>query len=180
MMRKRLDTQIMTLKQDKEAKAAGKKTDSAATQRVRKDLEDLERAPDNRIRGTNSCLRIPDEEDLLHLEVTVTPVEGFYKGASFDFQLIISPNYPHEPPKAVCKTKLWHPNIDTDGAVCLNILRADYRPVLTLKHIIFGLELLFIEPNPDDPLNREAARMLRDNRAQFAETVKRWMRGQYF
>lgn len=62
------------------------------------------------------------------------------------------PPYPQPPPPR----QVFHPNIDEEGKVCLNILRADWKPVLTMKAVIFGLELLFIEPNPDDPLNKGA------------------------
>ena len=72
-------------------------------------------------------------------------------------------NYPHEAPKCTCETPVYHPNIDTKGAVCLNILRADWKPVLGVNQVILGLIFLFIEPNPNDPLNHEAAAILRQN-----------------
>jgi len=55
---------------------------------------------------------------------------------------------------------VYHPNIDLDGNVCLNILREDWKPVLTINAIVYGLQYLFLEPNPDDPLNKEAANEL--------------------
>jgi ubiquitin-conjugating enzyme E2 M len=45
--------------------------------------------------------------------------------------------------------------------------------------VLFGLELLFAEPNPEDPLNRDAAELLRRDRSQFAQQVKRTMHGYY-
>lgn len=50
--------------------------------------------------------------------------------------------------------KIYHPNIDLEGNVCLNILREDWKPVLSLQSIVVGLQFLFLEPNPDDPLNK--------------------------
>jgi ubiquitin-conjugating enzyme E2 M len=50
--------------------------------------------------------------------------------------------------------KIYHPNIDLEGNVCLNILREDWKPVLNLQSIVVGLQFLFLEPNPDDPLNK--------------------------
>jgi ubiquitin-conjugating enzyme E2 M len=52
--------------------------------------------------------------------------------------------------------QVYHPNIDWDGHVCLNILRQDWMPVLSLGSVVFGLMTLFLEPNPDDPLNKGA------------------------
>ena len=55
----------------------------------------------------------------------------------------------------------------SDGNVCLNILREDWKPVLTINSIVYGLQYLFLEPNPDDPLNKEAATELQANREEF-------------
>lgn len=50
--------------------------------------------------------------------------------------------------------QIYHPNIDLEGNVCLNILREDWKPVLNINSIIVGLQYLFLEPNADDPLNK--------------------------
>ena len=55
--------------------------------------------------------------------------------------------------------QIYHPNIDLDGNVCLNILREEWKPVLNINHIIYGLQFLFSEPNPDDPLNKGSFRL---------------------
>ena len=81
------------------------------------------------------------------------------------------PAYPHDPPQVKCLTKVFHPNIDLDGNVCLNILREDWKPVLTVTSIIYGLNFLFLAPNPDDPLNKEAAAMMQSNPANFERYV---------
>ncbi len=102
---------------------------------------------------------------------------GFYKGGQFNFTFKINPNYPHEPPKVRCIQKIYHPNLDLEGNVCLNILREEWKPVLSLNSVIIGLQFLFLEPNPDDPLNKDAAEDLRRNRDAFANNVKTAMRG---
>lgn len=61
--------------------------------------------------------------------------------------------------------------------MCLNILRADWKPVLTLGSVLFGLMTLFLEPNPDDPLNQEAAELMIHNKAEFERNVKKALRG---
>ncbi|RHY28588.1 hypothetical protein DYB32_005857 [Aphanomyces invadans] len=81
--------------------------------------------------------------------------------------------------KVRCMTKIYHPNIDLDGNVCLNILREDWKPVLDINAVIYGLIYLFYEPNPDDPLNREAAEMFRSDPRRFQDVVGRSLRGQY-
>lgn len=52
--------------------------------------------------------------------------------------------------------QIYHPNVDLEGNVCLNILREDWKPVLNLNSVMVGLQYLFLEPNPDDPLNKGA------------------------
>ena len=95
-----------------------------------------------------------------------------WRGGVYNFTIDIPFNYPHEAPKAHCNTPIYHPNIDTQGNVCLNILRADWKPVLGVNPVILGLIFLFIEPNPNDPLNHEAAEQLRTNKSRFEQLVK--------
>jgi ubiquitin-protein ligase len=76
--------------------------------------------------------------------VNVTPSDGLYTGATFKFQVTIPPSYPYDPPKVECQTLVYHPNIDWEGHVCLNILRADWMPVLNLGSVLFGLVTLFL------------------------------------
>lgn len=48
---------------------------------------------------------------------------------------------PHDPPKVKCTQKIYHPNIDLEGNVCLNILREDWKPVLNLNAVIVGMQV---------------------------------------
>ncbi|KAI7733314.1 hypothetical protein M8C21_012371, partial [Ambrosia artemisiifolia] len=83
------------------------------------------------------------QDDLMNFEVTIRPDEGYYSGGKFTFTFQISSIYPHDPPKVKCKAKVYHPNIDLDGNVCLNILREDWNPILNINIIIYGLYHLF-------------------------------------
>ena len=66
-----------------------------------------------------------------------------YKGGLFKFTFAINNNFPHEPPKVKCTQKIYHPNIDMEGNVCLNILREDWKPVLNLNAVLVGLQVCF-------------------------------------
>jgi ubiquitin-conjugating enzyme E2 M len=82
-----------------------------------------------------------DADDLLNFELTIEPDEGMYKGGQFHFTFEISQEFPHQAPKVLCKEKIYHPNIDLQGKVCLNILREDWKPVLNLQAVIVGLQV---------------------------------------
>ncbi|KAB2618005.1 NEDD8-conjugating enzyme Ubc12-like [Pyrus ussuriensis x Pyrus communis] len=146
---------------------------SAGKLRLNKDMSELNLP--------KSCsIHYPDGKDeLMNFEVTIHPDEGYYKGGVFLFTFQVAPIYPHEAPKVKCKTKVYHPNIDLEGNVCLNILREDWKPVLNINTIIYGLYHLFTEPNYEDPLNHDAAAVLRDNPKLFESNVRRAMAGGY-
>ncbi|KAJ6353170.1 hypothetical protein OIU76_002225 [Salix suchowensis] len=115
------------------------------------------------------------EEDYFNLMFSSVFVEVEH----FLFSFQVSAIYPHEAPKVKCKTKVYHPNIDLEGNVCLNILREDWKPVLSINTIIYGLYHLFTEPNWEDPLNHDAAAVLRDNPKMFESNVRRALSGGY-
>lgn len=126
----------------------------------------------------------PDPNDIFNFTLKISPDEGFYKGGTFLFTFKVNTNYPHDPPKVLCTQKvfigfiqIYHPNIDLEGNVCLNILREDWKPVLNINSVIIGLQYLFLEPNADDPLNKDAAKVLRSNRKTFESNVLKSMRG---
>jgi len=150
--------------------SAQRSRNTAAQIRITKDINELT-LPKN-------CVMVPDPDgDLLNFKIIICPDEGFYKGGKFTFSFKVSQNYPHEPPKVKCETRVYHPNIDLEGNVCLNILREDWKPVLTINSIVYGLQYLFLEPNPEDPLNKEAAECLQSNRRAFEQNVRKAMGG---
>mmetsp|Transcript_6632 Transcript_6632/g.9562 ORF Transcript_6632/g.9562 Transcript_6632/m.9562 type:complete len:185 (-) Transcript_6632:245-799(-) len=148
----------------------GGKTRTPGEIRIQKDIADVEESK-------VAQLKFDDPDDLTTFRVTITPDDGFWKGATYPFLFKIPPHYPHSPPKVTCEKKIFHPNINLEGNVCLNILREDWKPVLDINNVIFGLIHLFSEPNPDDPLNKEAAELFRRDLHQFKAHVQRTLKG---
>lgn len=124
-------------------------------------------------------LTFPNSSDLFNFNLSITPQQGYYKLGTFHFTVEINGNFPMDPPRIKCSNKIYHPNIDLSGNVCLNILREDWSPVLNLNSVLIGLNFLFLEPNPNDPLNKDAANVLVKNKTLFAKNVRDSMRGGY-
>ena len=153
------------------ARGSGRETDGA--RRVDADISELALPRSMSIAFPNG------RDDLLNFIITVKPDEGYYRGGMFECSFAVPTMYPHEPPKVRCERKVYHPNIDLEGNVCLNILREDWKPVLSISSVVFGLSLLFSEPNPDDPLNKDAAEDLAQTPKNFELNVRRAMQGGY-
>jgi len=150
--------------------AGGSKKRTPGEIRIQKDIAELDG-------GKVAKIEFPNPNNLSTFHVSVTPDTGFWKGATYLFTFQIPDHYPHTPPKVHCETRIYHPNINLEGKVCLNILREDWKPVLDINAVIYGLIYLFYEPNPDDPLNHEAAELFRRDVNQFQRLVDRTLRG---
>ncbi|KAJ1646966.1 NEDD8-conjugating protein ubc12 [Coemansia erecta] len=138
--------------------------------RLQKDISEI-------IPSKDTDIKFPNTSDQTRFNMVYRPPTGYYEGGEFRFSFEISENYPHEAPKVLCTQTIFHPNIDTEGHVCLNVLREDWKPVLNIQSVIFGLQMLFLEPNPEDPLNKEAASTMIEDRNRFARTVRETMTG---
>jgi len=168
---------LFSLKQEKAAEeeasgsAAGAKKIAPGLIRMQKDMSELKL-------DKGMTMTFPNgKEDLMAFKVTVSPDEGIYRGGSFCFDFKVPKTYPHDAPKVLCETTVFHPNIDMEGHVCLNILREDWKPVLTIQSVIMGLQFLMLEPNADDPLNKDAAKILAEDRQRFTRLVRDTFKG---
>ena len=145
-------------------------TVQGAVKRVQTDLDKMDE-----IDGVE--VEVPDPDEPLSIDVKIVPDEGLWQGAKYHFTVTCPRTYPIEPPKAHCHTPIYHPNIDLEGHVCLNILRKDWTAVLGLEQVVLGLAMLFQYPNPGDPLNIEAANRMENNYDGFVREVKKTLKG---
>jgi ubiquitin-conjugating enzyme E2 M len=114
----------------------------------------------------------------MEFKITYIPEkDSYWYGGKYEFAITIPPEYNISPPKVMCNTRIYHPNIDLKGNVCLNILKDDWRPTLNMNIVLAGLYFLFTDPNPNDPLNHEAATLMRDNHDQFVSNIKKSLKG---
>jgi len=161
---------VFSLKNKAKTKTGKTQRTSPAELRAQKDVSEMDPIPGTKV-------MFPDSNNIMKFEVTIKPSDGLYNGATFQFAVEIPNSYPYDPPKVLCQTMVYHPNIDWEGKVCLNILRQEWMPVLSLGSVIFGLMTLFLEPNADDPLNKEAAQLMLDKPSEFQRNVRESLRG---
>lgn len=140
--------------------------------RLQKDITELDMPKSIQI-------KFADPQDISNFEIIINPQQGYYKQGKFKFEVNVTDNFPIEPPKIKCLQRIYHPNIDVNGNICLNILREDWSPALNLNAVLIGLNFLFLEPNPNDPLNKEAANVLKKRTYEFADNVAKSMHGKY-
>ena len=103
------------------------------------------------------------------------PEDTPYEGGSFELNIKIPQMYPFVPPKFQFMTKLYHPNIDTEGNICLDILKNHWSASLTLEKVLYSISSLLNDPNPDDPLRSDVAKLYKTDRKKYNEMAKQHM-----
>jgi ubiquitin-protein ligase len=99
-----------------------------------------------------------------------------YDGAIFKFNIEFPTDYPLKPPKLHFTTPVWHPNFDEDsGSICLDILKSEWSPALSVHKVLISVISLLNDPNPHSPLNGLAAQQYMSRPAEFAKAVKDWV-----
>ena len=111
-----------------------------------------------------------------HLRGTIKGPDGSpYDGGVFIVDITIPVQYPFEPPKMRFTTKVWHPNVSSQtGAICLDILKDQWSPALTIKTALLSLQALLCSPEPDDPQDAQVAQMYLNEPDTFKQTAKFW------
>lgn len=159
--------------------------DTHAKLLLQKQLKELNR---NAVEGFSAGLI--DENNIFEWKVTILgPLETIYEGGVFNLVMKFSPDYPNSPPEVRFTSEMWHPNVYTDGRVCISILHAPgddphgyekaserWLPVHTVTTIILSIISMLSSPNAESPANVDAAIEWRERSHVFRKKVARIVR----
>jgi len=107
------------------------------------------------------------KDDYFKWQATIIGPEGSpYEGGVFKLGIDFPKNYPFKPPNVYFITKIYHCNVSSGGSICLDILKNEWSPALTVNKILLSICSLMDDPNPDDPLVPSIANMFKTNRAR--------------
>ena len=117
----------------------------------------------------------PNESNPRHFYVKIAgPTETPYEGGIFDCELFLPDEYPMVPPKVLFRTKIYHPNIDKLGRICLDILKNKWSPALQIRSVLLSIQALMSLPNLDDPLDEAIAEHWRSDQDGAIAKAKEW------
>eukprot|EP00035_Acanthoeca_spectabilis_P034240 m.27869 g.27869 ORF g.27869 m.27869 type:complete len:150 (+) comp6482_c0_seq1:263-712(+) len=141
----------------------------ASQKRIQKELKDIQKAP------LPSCSAGPVGDDLYNWSGFIQgPPDSPYEGGTFNLVIRFPADYPFKPPRVAFSTKIYHPNIASNGGICLDILKKQWSPALTITKVLLSICSLLCDPNTSDPLVPEIARVYDKDRAKYEKTAKEW------
>jgi ubiquitin-conjugating enzyme E2 D/E len=139
-----------------------------SSKRIVKELQELRTNP------PADCSAGPvKDSDLYKWQATIMGPPGTpYQGGVFTLKIQFPTDYPFKPPKLQFLTKIYHPNINHSGAICLDILKEQWSPALTISKVLLSLCSLLNDPNPNDPLVPEIAQLYLHDRLKYEQTAR--------
>jgi ubiquitin-conjugating enzyme E2 D/E len=140
-----------------------------ALRRINKEIADLKADP------PTNCSAGPIGSDLYQWEAVIMgPVDSPYTGGIFKLRIQFPVDYPFKPPHIQFTTKIYHPNINASGMICLDILKTQWSPALTISKVLLSICSLLTDPNPKDPFVPDIATQYMNNREEYETEAKRW------
>lgn len=140
-----------------------------ALKRIQKELLDLVHDP------PAHCSAGPVGEDLIHWQATIMgPEDSPYQGGVFFLVIHFPSDYPFKPPKITFTTRIYHPNINRKGNICLDILGSEWSPALTISQVLLSVCTLLSDPNLEDPLVPEIAEVYRTDKTKYERLAREW------
>ncbi|XP_013394349.1 ubiquitin-conjugating enzyme E2 E3 [Lingula anatina] len=119
----------------------------------------------------------PKGDNLFEWASTILgPPGSNYEGGVFFLDIAFAQDYPFKPPKVTFRTRIYHCNINSQGVICLDILKDNWSPALTISKVLLSICSLLSDCNPSDPLVGTIATQYMQNRAEHDRIAKLWTR----
>jgi ubiquitin-conjugating enzyme E2 D/E len=135
--------------------------------RITKELADFNKNP------PTNCSAGIIEDDIYNWQATIMGPEGSpYHNGVFYLRIEFPADYPFKPPKITFITKIYHCNINSAGSICLDILKEQWSPALTISKVLLSICSLMDDQNPNDPLMVDIANLYMSDKSKFIETAK--------
>ncbi|XP_066106552.1 uncharacterized protein [Saccopteryx bilineata] len=99
--------------------------------------------------------------------IIIGPSGSPYEGGIFTLKMVFPCNYPFKPPKIQFATKIYHPNIDRQGTICMNLLSLDWSPIVTVSKLLQAICSMLSEPVMEDMLVPEITKIYLKDRAKY-------------
>lgn len=139
---------------------------TVARKRLLRDLKKLQADPPTGISAA------PVEDDIMQWSAVIFgPEDTPWEGGAFQLKVTFNEEFPTKPPHLRFVTKMFHPNIYTNGEICLDILANQWSPIYDISAILTSIQSLLTDPNPNSPANSEAAQLWNENRREYNRRV---------
>ena len=140
-----------------------------ALNRIQKELKDIQRDP------PTNCSAGPNGNDMFEWIATIMgPEDTPYHGGVFFLKINFPSDYPFKAPKVSFTTRIYHCNINSNGGICLDVLKSQWSPALTVAKVLLSISSLLAEPNPDDPLVPEIAKLYKKDKIKHNLNAKEY------
>jgi ubiquitin-conjugating enzyme E2 D/E len=135
--------------------------------RITNELNDLNKNP------ISNCSAGPCGDDITHWKATLFGPEGTpYHNGVFELDIEFTSEYPFKPPNVHFITRIFHCNISSNGSICLDLLKKNWSPALSIGKLLLSICSLLADPNPNDPLVPDIATMLKNNKTKHDEMAR--------
>eukprot|EP00413_Alexandrium_margalefii_P049576 CAMPEP_0204608350 /NCGR_PEP_ID=MMETSP0661-20131031/60264_1 /ASSEMBLY_ACC=CAM_ASM_000606 /TAXON_ID=109239 /ORGANISM="Alexandrium margalefi, Strain AMGDE01CS-322" /LENGTH=170 /DNA_ID=CAMNT_0051619855 /DNA_START=68 /DNA_END=579 /DNA_ORIENTATION=+ len=142
---------------------------AAIPKRIEKETQKLHQEP------PPGMSALPDKDNYRYFHITMCGPQGTpYEGGIYKLELFLPEGYPMEPPKVRFLTKIYHPNIDKLGRICLDVLKDKWSPALQIRTVLLSIQALLSAPEPSDPLDTTVADHFTQSPAAAAAVAAEW------
>lgn len=144
---------------------------SIRNKRIKKDLDEIEKDPPSHV----SAGPINNNPESCLWEATIMgPSDSPYAGGVFNLDIVFPEKYPFKAPIITFKTKIFHPNINRHGSICLDILNVKWSPAMSISKVLLSIVSLLTDPNPDDPLEKDIANLYINDIEEYKKQARKF------